>query len=388
MMHAVFALMFLFQLQGAAPAATRPGVVLGRLQTPDGGPAVAIRISAVPAPPPNIRPSDGQNYYSATAPASTALTDANGRYRLIDLAPGRYFIIARVFGYSTYYPDTTSPDTATVVTVGGAAPVDAVDFTVLMPPGGRISGRVDPPPVNPQEKAVLSGLELAELLEAPVGPDGSFTFGHLPKGSYLLSLFPAPPGMPSRAFMLGETDARIDLVRPALRTVRGRVVVPAGPIPYTLLSFFTDTSHETVHLDAGGAFRVQLQPARHAISADGLPSGYSLASVRRGTQDVTSGLVVGADDVSDLVVTLSAPPRLPRLRGTIVGLPPAIRADVRVELTGQVIGMLETRVRQDGSFELPAVMPGTYQIRVPQMPGTTPSYVVVGWEDTDVRLSR
>src|SRR5262245_41254901 len=234
----------LFLLQAATAPPLRPGVVAGRLQTPNGAPATAIRISAVPAPPPNIRPSDGQNYYSATAPASTALTDASGRYRLANLAPGRYFIVARVFGYSTFYPDTTSPDNATVVTVAAGAPAEGVDFTVLMPPGGRISGRVDTPPVNAQERAVLSGLELADLIEVPVAADGSFSFGHLPKGNYLVSLFPAPPGMPSRAFTVGETDARIDLVRPRLRTVRGRVVVPVGPLPYTFLDFSTDTSYE------------------------------------------------------------------------------------------------------------------------------------------------
>jgi hypothetical protein len=97
-----------------------------------------------------------------------------------------------------------------VVNVGAAAPAEGIDFTVLMPPGGRISGRVDTPPVNAQERAVLSGLELADLIEVPVAADGSFTFGHLPKGNYLVSLFPAPPGMPSRAFTVGETDARID----------------------------------------------------------------------------------------------------------------------------------------------------------------------------------
>src|SRR5262245_1415844 len=129
----------LFLLQAATAPAPRPGVVAGRLQTPGGEPAAAIRISAVPAPPPNIRPSDGQNYYAGTAPASTALTDANGRYRLANLAPGRYFIVARVFGYSTFYPDTTSPDSATVVNVGAAAPAEGIDFTVIMPPGGRIS---------------------------------------------------------------------------------------------------------------------------------------------------------------------------------------------------------------------------------------------------------
>jgi hypothetical protein len=385
-MRAIIAMVLL--LQAAAATTPRPGIVQGRLQTADGGPAVAIRISAVPAPPPNIRPSDGQNYYSATAPASTAITDANGRYRLANLAPGRYFVIARVFGYSTFYPDTTNPDNATVVTVGSEAPVDAVDFTVLMPPGGRISGRVDVPPANQQEKAILSGLALADLLETPVGLDGSFSFGHLPTGSYLLSLFPAPPGMPSRAFTVGEADARIDLVRPPSRTIRGRVVASVGPLPYAVLGFSTDTSYVGAPINADGTFQAQLQPARHEVVVAGLPSGYSLSSVRLGSRDVSNGLVVGADDLSGLVVTIAPRARLPRLHGTIVGVTAANLADARVELTGRVIGTLTAPVQKNGTFEFPAVTPGTYQIRVPQLPNATPPYVVVGWADTDVQLSR
>ena len=177
--------------------AARPGAVAGLLHTSEGAPAVAIRVSALPAPPPNIRPSDGQNYYSVTVPVSTTVTDAKGRFRLANLAPGRYFIVASPFGYSTFYPGTTNADGATVVTITDSV-VNDVDFTVVMPPGGRVAGRVDVPPApGAQERAILSGLALGELLETPVSADGSFTFGHLPNGSYLLSLFPTPPGMPS-----------------------------------------------------------------------------------------------------------------------------------------------------------------------------------------------
>ena len=383
MLRAILTVLVL--LQGAAVTTPRSGVVLGRLQTSTGDPAVAIRVSAVPAPPPNIRPSDGQNYYSATA-ARTALTDAAGRYRLANLPPGRYFIVATVFGYSTYYPDTTNADDATVVTVG-AAPSEGVDFTVLMPPGGRVTGRVNTPGPG-REIAVLSGLSLDDIIEAPVGADGSFEFGHLPKGSYFLSLFPAPPGMPSRAFTVAEADTRVDLVRPTLRTIRGRVVVPSGPLPYATLGFSTATTYESARINADWTFRVQLQPARHAVEVAGLPSGYSLKSARVGTQDVTNGLVVDQEDISDLTLTIAPPAQLPRLRGTLAGVPAASLADARVELTGRVIGTVEARVQKDGSFEFPALTPGSYEVRVPQVPGTSPSYVVIGWTDTELRLAQ
>jgi hypothetical protein len=308
MMNIVLALLLL--LQGATAA--RPGVVTGQLRTKEGTAAAAIRISALPAPPPNIRPSDGQNYYAATAPASTALTDAQGRYRLANLAPGRYFVVASVFGYPTFYPGTTNADGGTVITISADAPAaDSINFTVLMPAGGQVSGRVStPPPAASQEKAILSGIALGELLETPVGADGSFTFGHLPKGAYLLSLFPTPPGMPSRAFQVGETDARIDLVRPTLRTVSGRVVAPPAVLRRVLIGFSTERSYVTATTKADGSFSAQVQPARHRIELGGLPPGYTLGSARLGNQDVTKGVPVGGEDISGLVITIAPPPEV------------------------------------------------------------------------------
>jgi hypothetical protein len=294
--------------------AARPGAVTGQLQTKDGAPAAAIRITAVPAPPPNIRPSDGQNYYSVerNTPVGTTLTDAQGRYRLANLPPGRYFIVASVFGYPTFYPATTNADGATVVTVDADAPVvNAIDFTVIMPPGGTVSGRVSTPPAaNSQEKAILSGIELGELLETPVAADGTFTFGHLPKGAYFVSIFPTPPGMPSRAVQVGETDIRVDLVRPTLRTVSGRIVAPPEVLRRVLIGFSTQTSYVTATARADGSFTAQVQPATHRIELGGLPPGYTLGSARMGTQDVSQGLVVGAENVTGVTITVAPPPGL------------------------------------------------------------------------------
>jgi hypothetical protein len=301
-MNTILALLLLLQATAA-----RPGVVTGQLQTKDGKPAAAIRITALPAPPVNIRPSDGQNYYATTTPASTTLTDSQGRYRLTNLAPGRYFVLASVFEYPTFYPATTSADGATAITVGADAPVDGIDFTVLLPPGGNVTGRVNVPAAE-REIAVLSGLALGQLLEVAVGSDGSFSFGHLPKGVYLISLFPTPPGMPSRALQVGETDTRIDLVRPIVRKVSGRVVASAPVLRRVLVGFATDLSYVTATTSADGSFSAFVQPASHRIELGGLPPGYSLATAKLGTQEVSKGLTVGAEDISGIVITIAPSP--------------------------------------------------------------------------------
>ena len=127
--------------------------------------------------------------------------------------------------------------------------------------------------------------------------------------------------MASRTFRVEESDTRVDLVRPTVRNVTGRVVVKKGPLPYGWLGFLTESSYVTAHISADGSFRTQLQPARHKVELAGMPGGYSLASVRLGNRDASQSVTVGESDISGLVVTVSPPANLPRVRGKVVGVP-------------------------------------------------------------------
>jgi hypothetical protein len=292
-------------LQGAP--ASRTGVVAGQVNTRDGVPAPAVRVSAIPAPPPDARPEDGSQYYATPPPAGSVLTDSRGRYRLPTLPPGRYLIAAGVRGEATYHPATMDARQAVVVAVAAGSTADGVDVRLATPYGGRVRGRVSPPPSSdPQETAVLSGVRLEELLEVPVGPDGTFEFGHVPRGSYLISLFPTPPGMPSLPFQVGDDDVTsLALVRRPLRTVTGRIVARTGPLPHVLLAFVTPTSHVTATVAEDGSFRARLQAARHVVDVGGLPVGYSVASIRLGGKDVSAGVTIGDADLPGLVITLN-----------------------------------------------------------------------------------
>jgi hypothetical protein len=111
--------------------------------------------------------------------------------------------------------------------------------------------------------------------------------------------------MPSRAVQVGETDIRVDLVRPTVRTVSGRIVAPPAVLRRVLVGFSTERSYVTATASADGSFSAQVQPARHRIELGGLPPGYSLGSVRLGNEDVTQGVAVGGENVSGLVITLA-----------------------------------------------------------------------------------
>ena len=75
-----------------------------------------------------------------------------------------------------------------------------------------------------------------------------------------------------------------------------------------LLGFSTDRSYVTANVSADGTFSAQVQPARHRIELGGLPPGYSLGSAQLGAQDVSQGLVVGAEDITGVSITVAEPP--------------------------------------------------------------------------------
>src|SRR5205823_738987 len=132
----------------------------------------------------------------------------------------------------------------------------------------------------------------------------------------------------------------------------------------------------------------RLHPTRHQVDLAGMPVGYSVTSVRVGSEDALTGLSVGNGDISGIVITVSAPKRLPRIRGMISGLPAGSSASTKVQLTGPIIGGLEASVQPDGSFEFPTVIPGAYTLKLTQVPQVAPvSVMVAGWDTTDVRVS-
>lgn len=371
-------LAILLLLQGA-PAGGGGAVANGQVRLADGSPVAAIRVSAVPAPPPNIKPSDGQNYYAVQAPVRVALTGNDGRYRLPNLPAGRYFILAGMLGQATFYPATANIEAADIITVAAGSPIDGLDITMRTPPGGRITGRVTPAAGGPPgERAVLSGLALGELIETPIRPDGTFEFGRVSRGEYLVSLLPPPPGLRSIPFRVADADvSSLQFQRPVLRTVTGRVVAERGPVPSSIVGFSTVESYVSSVINPDGTFTAQLQQGRHQVELGGLPAGYALTTVRAGSRDATEALTVGNDDVRDVVVTLGVRRALPRLIGRIAGIERLTGASPEIEVAGPIVGTIKVPLQKDGSFEVPALPPGLYRARIPQVPAFGPVTVIV-----------
>jgi hypothetical protein len=351
---------------------------------------VNVRVVVIAVPEGNTTPDESPNYFDLAAPLDRTLTDNEGRYRLQEIAPGRYYLLAGAAPEGTYYPDTGNIRGATKLTIEPGVELDNLNFQLLHRLGGRVSGHVkaDMSTLGRRTATIVGG-KLEEILEVPVSPQGAFEFGHVPPGRYLLSLYPPTPGIASRPVTVGDADiSGLELVPQPTKKVTGRIIVRNGPIPHGILGFYTEKTYVGGNINPDGTFSVELHSTTHQIDFAGLPVGYSLATVRVGSQDATKGIVVGNADVSDVVVTVNAPRRLAVVRGRVSGLPADRFSSTIVELTGPTFNRLQADVQPDATFEFPVVVPGLYRLTLSGVPDLAPMTVVVdGFRTFDVSVT-
>jgi hypothetical protein len=359
-----------------------PGAVTGQLRTLDGVPAVNVRVVAFVVPRGRGNPDDSINYFEMAAPVDRTLTDNEGNFRLQELLPGRYYLMAGAAGpgQATYYPGGPNIRDAQVLTVESGVEINNLNFQLVNRLGGKVSGRVNASmaAIGPRT-ATIQGGKLEELLEVPVRPDGSYTFGHVPPGKYLLSLYPPTPGIASMPITVGNDDVSdLELEPLPTKQVTGRIIVRNGSIPHGLLGFYTVKTWVGGKINEDGTFSVDLHSTLHQIDFAGLPVGYTVASVKVASKDVTEqGILVGDADVSDVLITLNAPRRLAVVKGKITGLPANRFGSTGVVLTGPTFNRGQADVQQDGTFQFDAVVPGLYKLTLNGIPEFAPLTVIV-----------
>ena len=356
-----------------------PGAVSGQLRTVDGVPAVNVRVVVTAVPPGNGLPGQSPNYFDLAAPTDRTLTDNQGKFRLQEIVPGRYYLLAGAAPQGTYYPDAGDIRGATILSIEPGVELDSLNFQLLDRLGGSVSGRVnaDMKTLGPRTATIVGGT-LEELLEVDVSSEGTFEFGHVPPGKYLLSLYPPTPGIASMPVTVGDADiSGLELVPLPTKKVTGRIIVKNGSIPHGILGFYTEKTYVGGNINPDGTFSVELHSATHQIDFAGLPVGYSLASVRVASEAAPAGIVVRNADVSDVLVTVNAPTRLAVVRGKISGLPQDRFSSTVVEMAGPTFNRLQADVQPDATFEFPAVVPGLYRLTLGGVPQLAPVTVIV-----------
>src|SRR5262245_45397684 len=98
------------------------GVVTGTVCRPDGTPAAGVRVAAMPA---DSSPTAG----NGSTLVALAQADPSGQYRLEDVPPGRYYIIAGRVDAPTFYPGAQDAASGRVLTITTGATTDGIDFS-------------------------------------------------------------------------------------------------------------------------------------------------------------------------------------------------------------------------------------------------------------------
>ncbi len=356
-----FWLAAIFLAQSRIPVQVEPGTVTGRLLSVNGTPAAGVRIAAVPV--------DSEEQAGGPVLLGISQTEADGRYRLENIPPGRYYIFAGLIDFPSYYPDATSLERATAVVVDSGSTLSGVDFTMARPAGLTVSGRIEIPDTMRLSGAMVSltsqgtrGIA-GTSMQFRAGSDGAFEFLRVPPGEYRLtsSLLGSMP------LNLKVSDSDLaDLALPVVDCnagvrVSGRLVgAPPSPIRMITLAGSKAGCAASTTIEADGSFSFDHVPeGDYRLQLTPVPLGWTATS-----------LMVGTTDIAGAVVTLPASiavkghavvedgSRFPR---TSRGTPIAIQA--RRNGGGDVVAS----VLDDGTFELPLPV-GSYRVSVAGIP--------------------
>jgi hypothetical protein len=364
-------LAFLLLWQQATAPAAATGVIAGQLRGVDGQPASRVRVAV--ADDTGTLVSQGQ-------------TDASGNYQLTNIPPGRYYVTAGLIELPTYFPGALRAEEARTVIVTAAGAATGVDFALLRAAGVRVSGRVQGLPPG-----VPTGLIRAMLArvggtgpmlnpEAPVATDGAFAFDRIAPGSYTLR----STATQNAVMNITVADQDIsDLVLSAPASVLGRVTVEDGRLPGPGLVRVSARRAEGFVgpisvVSADGVFLLAMPGDQQGIGVISLPIGYGVKSISDGGE-IRIVLTASAPGVTVSGRVNGLPANIPTEGRRIFMQSSSDLASVnRVQRTG------ETFVRNDGTFEIGNVPPGTYTVRL-LTPGAIPASLNVLVENLDVR---
>jgi hypothetical protein len=410
------AVLFLALLaQGAAQSTARPGVIAGRILRFDGTPAAGVRVAVV-EPPAGKTPGALRNFTE---------TDGSGRYRLEEVPPGRYFIIAGPLSAATYFPGVATLEAAMAVTVvSGTAQIDR-DFKLAIPLlrlSGRVVRELDPPlrqSVRRDQVALASPGVSNGLIPiptpqtlTPIGPDDTFEFRNLPPGIYHLGVVGDALQMPGVQVSLNDQDVTGYTLTVPRSAIQASVTVTAtvnggGPTPMFPFQLtppappgarrggpprnLTVGSH-TIPFNSDNSIAVAgpliLPPGEYSASLGlgsgvgrggrtGLPEGFSVESVKMGATDLLSeALVLAPGDKAQISIILkvSSPPPGRRVAGRVKSA--AGVGAARIGITGSITYI--AAVRPDGTFEFPHVFPGRYMVQSFPNGNTAEGATIVG----------
>jgi hypothetical protein len=364
-----------------------PGAVIsGRLRDANGRAAPNVPISL-------LLPLYFNGTPGLVADTRSTKTDDSGQFRMFWLTPGEYFISATPQAsdgaFTTFYPGSLDPTTATRINVAAGQEITNMDFSLQTAQAVTLSGEVteDGSPTTPRSLTVrlirrpeTGASPITKIFPVVDGQKAAFEFRGVPPGTYQLVANTAPNFRNTTSIEVRDKDVTgiQVLVHPNVTmngvvTLDGVAPPPSAGARVSLRAFdpdgktiFEETiSRDGVPIAAEGKVTLPNNPWGHyATRILGFPPDAYVDEVQQGAVNVyDSGVNVPGDPITVKVKSnggriegvVQTADKKPLSRATVVLVPPAPRRRNPALYKS-------TETDNDGHFSLRGIQPGEYKL--------------------------
>jgi len=402
------------------------GTITGVLKNTEGKPAAGVRIAAV------ARQETAADLNAVATMSSLGETDAEGRFRLETVPPGRYYIAAGRVDLPTYYPGTPLITNGEMIEVTPGSSITLGEFSMTdesirtptaldavyreIPVKIRVDNGARLPIYSTKGQTLLwltrsdnartclqmtgTSIRIA-VPSALVAGEFRASVANLPEGYAVKSVMFGADNVTSSPFKISAGTSAAPLLSVELTTVpatdvRSQGVRVMGRISGGL-SVYLSGMPANLYSDGTFEFR-NVPPGRHAIAVpDSATSSHTLAA----------SIVVGEHDIEGVeLVDTPVLPFAPRAPATPGPAGNHSAGPVRLaSLRGRVLEQDSKRplregiailtsytaasytIGANGEFDIPRLFPGNYNLQI-QVAGRTPisRKVTIGDEDVNLEL--
>jgi len=388
------------QLTGLLFQLSPQGVITGRVLDEEGDPLTGVSVALL-----RQSYSNGQRQLEST---SMANSNDIGEYRIAQITPGRYYLMATANirrdallyqdapFVSTYYPNATQWTAASQVAIREGQQLSGIDIRLQRDRVFGVRGLVmDSATGAPAAGATLvltpqsnEPLSAYQRRSARADENGLFEFGSVLPETYAITTAlrgrgggrggggATSIGVAYESIIVGEgdLDGVIVTLRPPLE-LTGVVTVEDGEatgLNRVRISLVPQSdvpqARNQARVEDDGTFTVsQLAPDRYTLTFAGLPTGMYPVSARYGDTNVLNGLMdISMGVAAPLRIVLS--PNGASVNGTVTDSDDEPAAGVVVTLVPKGDGthpdhLYQTvRTNMDGTFQIQGIAPGDYRI--------------------------